>query len=92
MGRKRKQKKGYILKSDFCKKHDIKVSEFNKTLSEKGFLVYQLISYEISGKGKKYAYGICHSGDSRILPLHGSYQQGVFQYDEKFLEEIFEIT
>ena len=34
-----KIKKGYILKSDFCKKYNIKISEFNKVMIEKNYLV-----------------------------------------------------
>lgn len=91
MGKKRKIRNGFILKSDFCKKHNIKISKFNETLLEKGYLKYHLISTNyITGK-KKYAIGIGDKGYSRIEPLHGSNQQGVFQYSEKLLNEIFEI-
>ena len=34
-----KIKKGYTLKSDFCKKYNIKISEFNKVMIEKNYLV-----------------------------------------------------
>lgn len=88
MGNGRKLKKGYILKSVFCKENNISISEFNKVMQEKGYLLKKLISSNPWGGNKKYALSIC---SKFILPLHGSNQQGTFQYYKLFLYDVFGI-
>jgi hypothetical protein len=83
--------KGYMLKSVFCKKHNIKISVFNKTLLEKGFLIHHVISECCFTGKKKYGIGINLNTETGIKPLHGSNQQGTFQYRENFLKKIFEV-
>lgn len=87
---KRKIRRGFILKRDFCKEYDISISDFNKKLQEKGYLINKLISEDMFGGRKKYALGI-NINSGHILPLHGSNQQGTFQYSKKFLLDVFDI-
>lgn len=87
----RNKKKGYLLKSEFCKKYGISISKFNETLLEKNILVYHLISTCYITGHKKYAIGIGDKGYNKIAPMHGSNQQGTFQYSEKFLKIVFNI-
>jgi uncharacterized protein YecE (DUF72 family) len=85
----RKKRNGFLLKSEFCKKYDITITVFNKTLLEKNILENTVVSTQyITGK-KKYALSIGENGYNKVIPLHGSNQQGTFQYSEKFLKEIF---
>ena len=88
MSNGRKLRRGYVLKSVFCKENNITISEFNKVMQEKGYLVKTLISSNFNGSNKKYALSI-HS--NYISPLHGSNQQGTFQYSNKFLLDVFGI-
>ncbi len=84
----RKLRKGYVLKSVFCKENNITISEFNKVMQEKGYLVKTLISTSVFGDDKKYTLSI---RSNYITPLHGSNQQGSFQYNKKFLLDVFGI-
>jgi hypothetical protein len=88
MGRKRKLRRGYVLKTDFCKEFDITITQFNEVMQEKGYLVRTLISTDLFNGNKKYALSI---NSNFIEPLHGSNQQGSFQYSKKFLMRVFEI-
>jgi hypothetical protein len=61
----------------------------NLTELEKNILENTVVSTQyITGK-KKYALSIGENGYNKVIPLHGSNQQGTFQYSEKFLKEIF---
>jgi hypothetical protein len=84
---KRRIHKGYVLKSEFCKEHGIAISEFNKVMQEKGYLVRTMVSSFFDGR-KKFALSI---GSIHISPLHGSNQQGTFQFNKKFLLDVFGI-
>jgi hypothetical protein len=84
------RRKNCVLKSEFCKKNGISVSVFNKTLIEKGYLENRVITRWSDGRVKT-AISINDNANRNILPLHGSNQQGTFQYKESFLNEIFNI-
>lgn len=88
MSNGRKLRKGYILKSVFCRENNITISEFNKVMQEKGYLVKTLISINGFGGDKKYALSI---NSKYITPLHGSNQQGSYQYSKNFLLDVFGI-
>ena len=83
----RKRRKGFVLKSEFCKKYDIKISEFNKKLLELGVLE----RCSTNQARKKYVLGIAPKWYNRVIPLHGSGVSGTYQYSEKLLKEIFEL-
>jgi len=82
MSNGRKLRKGYILKSVFCKENNISISEFNKVMIKKGYLTKNYI--------EQFKYTLSISSGS-IAPLHGSNQQGTFQYNKLFLFDVFGI-
>ena len=91
-----KIKKGYTLKSDFCKKYNIKISEFNKVMIEKNYLVknvYHTFNGENYIKEKeKIKIGVNVNNkevDNNIDKISGTWAQGTFQYKEKFLLNVF---
>jgi hypothetical protein len=90
MSNGRKLRNGYVLKSVYCKKHKISIDVFNGTLLKLGFLCKN--RYYVSN-GNRITFDIRLGIDSKtgyqILPLHGSNMQGVFQYQERFLNDIF---
>lgn len=93
-----KIKKGYILKSDFCKKYNIKISEFNKVMIEKNYLVknvYHTFNGENYIKEKeKIKIGVNVNNkevDNNIDKISGTWSQGTFQYKEKFLLNVFNL-
>lgn len=58
-------KKGYLLKSEFCKKYSITLKEFEKLLKNENV-----------------------SDSKYIHKRSGSWQKGVFQYQEKYFAEL----
>jgi len=89
-------KKGFIRKSDFCKKYNIKISDFNKVMVEKNYLIENVYRY---GNGsviceEKIKIGVdIHNEEveNNIEKLSGTWSQGTFQYREKFLVDVFNV-
>lgn len=96
MGNTKKLKKGYILKSVFCKKYNIKLSDFNKVMIEKNYLTENVYQY---GNGlvvykEKIKIGVNVNNKevgNNIDKISGTYSQGTFQYKEKFLIDVFNV-
>jgi hypothetical protein len=98
MSKKRKRYKTHILKSEFCKKYGITISEFNKILIDKGFLEYSTISINpINGKKKeglrpgKNNKVNSYNGISLVENYIGTGQQGTYQYHEMYFKKVFNI-
>lgn len=68
-------KNGFLLKSEFCKKHKISLVDFEKMLIKHGY---------------KTKCGTT-IGNKFIKKRSGSWQKGVYQYQEKHFAELFEI-
>lgn len=65
--------KGFILKSDFCKKYNVSVADFEKRLIE-------------LGHKKKCGLTI---GGKFVKKRSGSWQKGIYQYKESYFKELF---
>jgi hypothetical protein len=88
--KRKKLTNGFILKSDFCKKNNISIKEFNETLLKLGFLrknpYYGKIGQEFT---VDLRLGISEKGGTFIKPLYGTHDQGTFKYKEIYLNDIF---
>ena len=98
MAHKRKIRNGYLKKTDFCNKYNIKISVFNKRLVKLGFLEYVRISSgfethfgKIVRYKEKWSYAITNEASNRdlIMPYIGSNRQGSYQYHEKYFSKVF---
>lgn len=86
------KKKGFVIKSAFCQKNNIKISDFNETLIGLGYLFeHKHRTTSLSGFKIKNVIGNTLKAGNKIDVLHGTHQKGTFQYSEKFLNEIFNI-
>lgn len=86
------KKNGFVIKTDFCQKNNIKISDFNDTLIGLGYLFeHKHRTTSLSGFKIKNVIGNTFKAGNKIDVLHGSHQKGTFQYSEKFLNEIFNI-
>jgi hypothetical protein len=88
----RTQRKGFLLKSEFCKKYGIKMTYFTEKLIALGLLVHRVHSTNCLGR-KTYTISIADNkaAEEHIRPLHGSNQKGTYQYRENFFKIVFEI-
>ena len=89
MGKTKYLKKGFIRKSDFCKKYNIKISDFNKVMVDKNYLIKK-----VYGFGSRIEIGVNVNNEevkNNIEKLSGTYSQGTFQYREKFLVDVFNV-
>ena len=69
---KKPMAKGFLLKSDFCRKYKISIIEFDNMLLE---------------SGNKLKNGLMLSS-SNIKKRSGTWCKGVFQYREKYFSEL----
>jgi hypothetical protein len=86
---KRKLRRGYITKQNFCKEYGIKYKDFDKRLIESGLLYRNHISTCLFSGKKKFALSIKTTNQLNVIPLNGSWKQGTYQYKKKFIEEMF---
>ena len=97
MGNTKSLKKGFIRKSDFCKKYNISISYFNQVMKEKKYLT-ECANKTLDGSGyivkERFTIGVNINNveiRKNIEKICGTYSQGTFQYREKFLIDVFNV-
>ena len=81
-------KKFYLKKSDFCSKYNITIKRFNEVLIEKGlFTKKQHRSMDCSTT--EILYQPTDLVKKKILKMSGTWQNGIFAYEEKYFITLF---
>lgn len=92
MSSRRPKYRGYLLKSEFCKKYGISNKEFTEKLLQKKLLERVLISSGIGPDSRyreKYSLAIGGWISWQIMAYSGSNRKGIYQYHENYFKKVF---
>lgn len=85
--------KKYLLKSEFCKKYNITINQFNKTLLYNGYLKSNTYGYFTKNYENinitKIKLSPTLKGEKYIIKKSGTWQQGIFKFNEMYFKQYF---